>query len=106
MIIDRQLYIGQMNDRDVIRTVHKLKRNKLCTGVVVITLPLFDQGMLEIYDVNEFQQSYYQERYDEIHIVGITHTRRGAVMLVKDIIADIYDKTGGFDCTNFFMQGV
>lgn len=105
MIVDRHLYIGQMKDSDVVRTVRKLKKNKPCAGVFVVTLPLFDQGILEIYDANELTQKYYRERTDEIHVVGISHTRHGAVTLVRDIISDIYDKTGDFDCTDYFMQG-
>ena len=106
MIIEKKLYIGEMTKHEAVWALRRLKKNKLCPGFVVITLPLADNCMLEIYDVSEFKQKYYADRYDDIHIIGIAHTKRGAMRLTRDIVQDIHEKTGGFDVTNYFMQGV
>lgn len=104
MTIDKRLYVGDLSDKKIARMIRKIKKFKLCTGVVLVTLPLFDQGLLEIYDINEFQQEYYKKRSDDIHVVGIAQTKRQAYRLVRDIIDDIYQKTGTFDCMNYFCS--
>ncbi|MBP3326459.1 MAG: hypothetical protein J6L77_08600 [Coprococcus sp.] len=104
MIIDKRLYVGCMPDRSVIRIIRKIKKFKLCTNVYVVTLPLFHDGMLEIYNMNEFQQKLYRDMEDSIHIVGIAPTRRMAVYLVRDIVDDVYKKTGGFDMESYFSN--
>ncbi len=106
MTIDKNLYVGKMSDKNVIKIIRKIKKFKLCTGVVLITLPLFGQGLLEIYDMNEFQQEYYKRHSDEIHVVGISQTKRQAYRLVRDIIDDVYAKTGAFDCVSYFQTKV
>ncbi|MGN0394630.1 MAG: hypothetical protein ACI4EF_04650 [Coprococcus sp.] len=102
MIIDEQLYIRHMSDRSVIKIIRKIKKFKLCTGAYVVTLPLFNDGMLEIYNVNEFQQPVYKEIGDSIHIVGIAPTRKMAVYLIRDIVDDVYKETGGLDMKTYF----
>jgi hypothetical protein len=102
MIIDKHLYIGSLPEKSAIKIVRKIKKFKLCAGVQVITLPMFNEGLLEIYDLNEFQQEYYKAHSDDIHVVGIAVTRRQAYYLVRDIIDDVYRNTGTFDCDTYF----
>ncbi len=102
MIIDEHLYIGTMPEKMAFKLIKKIKKFKICPGTFVITYPLFGEGLLEIYDVNEFQQEYYKKHSDDIHIVGISQTRKGAFYLVRDIMDDVYKKTGTCDCVNYF----
>ncbi len=102
MIIDKQLYVGGLPDRGVIRLIKKIKKFKPCASTYIITLPLSLEGMLEIYNANELRQRRYMQMEDRIHIVGIAPSKRIAVYLVRDIIDDIYRKTGGFDVNSYF----
>lgn len=104
MIIDEHLYIGTMPEKTASRLLKKIKNFKSFSGAFVVTFPLFDDGLLEIYDVNEFRQEYYKRRSDDIHIVGISQTRKGAFYLVRDIMDDVYAKTGTCDCVNYFKN--
>lgn len=104
MTIDEHLYIGTLSEKAALKLVKKIKKSKPCEGVFVITLPLFDDGLLEIYNFNELLQKFYQERLDDIHIVGISMTRKGAYYLSKDIINDVYNNTGAFNCTEYFEK--
>lgn len=106
MTIDKNLYVGKMSDKNIIKIIRKIKKFKLCPGVILITLPLFNEGLLEIYDMNEFQQEYYKKHSDDIHVVGISQTKRQAYRLVRDIIDDVYSKTGTFDCVSYFTTKV
>lgn len=107
MVIDDKFYIGRARDRQIIRMVRGIRRFhrvKYIPGIYVVTLPLFGDGILEIYELNEFRQKVYEDILDRIHIVGAASTRAQAVELVRDIIDDIYRKTGDVDVKNFFAS--
>ena len=92
MVIDDKFYVGGARDRQIIRMVRGIRRFhrvKYVPGVFVITLPLFGDGILE---------------GDAIHIVGAAPSRFQAVLLVRDIIDDIYKKTGDVDVERFFAS--
>lgn len=67
-----------------------------------MTLPVFGEGLLEVYDFNEFQQGIYKHYMDDIHIVGIAPSKKLAYYVVRDIIDDVYKNTGTFDCDTYF----
>ena len=105
MVIDEKFYVGRAKDRQIIRMVRGIKyfhKVRYVPGVFVVTLPLFGDGILEIYEMNEFRQKIYRDMSDSIHIVGAAATRAQAISLVRDIIDDIYKKTGGVDVKEFF----
>ena len=70
MTIVKRLYTGVMPDRTASRLIKRIKKRKPCADVYVITLPLFEDGLLEVYEANEFLQPYYKKRTDDIVIVG------------------------------------
>ena len=54
--------------------------------------------------LNELRQKIYTDMGDAIHIVGAAPSRFQAVLLVRDIIDDIYKKTGDVDVERFFAS--
>ena len=95
MVIDDKFYVGGARDRQIIRMVRGIRRFhrvKYVPGVFVITLPLFGDGKI------------YTDMGDAIHIVGAAPSRFQAVLLVRDIIDDIYKKTGDVDVERFFAS--
>ena len=107
MVIDDKFYVGGARDRQIIRMVRGIRRFhrvKYVPGVFVITLPLIGDGILEIYELNELRQKIYTDMGDAIHIVGAAPSRFQAVLLVRDIIDDIYKKTGDVDVERFFAS--
>jgi len=40
---------------------------------------------------------------DDIFIVGMSMTKMGAFLLIRDIIRDVYSTTGMFDCKDYFL---
>lgn len=73
-------------------------------GVFVITLPLFGDGILEIYELMNSGRRSTLDMGDAIHIVGAAPSRFQAVLLVRDIIDDIYKKTGDVDVERFLHR--
>ena len=92
MTIVKRLYTGVMPDKTASRLIKRIKKRKPCADVYVITLPLFEDGLLEVYEANEFLQPYYKKRTDDIVIVGMSM-----------IIRDVYGTTGKFDCKDYFL---
>jgi hypothetical protein len=103
MTIVKRLYTGVMPDKTASQLIKRIKKRKPCADVYVITLPLFEDGLLEVYEANEFLQPYYKKRTDDIVIVGMSMTKAGAFFLIRDIIRDVYGTTGKFDCKDYFL---
>lgn len=104
MVIDKHLYVGRMPGINVIKTIKNIQKFKMCPGVVVITLPMWGEGLLEVYHQPELTQSRYRQRSNDIHIVGIASSKIQAYSLVRAIIDDVYTATGGFDCASYFKN--
>lgn len=131
MVIDEKFYVGRASGRSVIRMVRGIRRAdrinrrmyrsegdggarrasqavkravsaRKPVDIYVITLPVFDDGILEIYNLAELGQRAYASGDTEIHIVGAAPTRIQAMLIVRDIVDDIYKKTGGVDVKGFF----
>ena len=99
-VID-SLYVKGIKDKKINKFVSKIKNNKIVNGIYVITLPIFDDGILEIYSYLQFKQKFYSKFYDDIVVVGIAKNKEDADMLVLDIVQQLYDADCGFDIRRF-----
>jgi len=99
MKFHRELYVG--NSIGNVRKVKwKLKHGAGQLRVFVIALaPGSDE--LEIYHCAFLQQKYY--RRNPPCIVGIAGGYEEAVELLQEMIADIYEKTGGYRLKEYFL---
>lgn len=95
MQIYDKLYIGKSAKPNEKKILRKIKHGKLQYGVYVITLPLLDNDLLEIYSANELTQKFYKK--SNLKIVGIAGDYYEALELASNIILEIYEKTGRFD---------
>ena len=82
----------------LIRSVYKYKPE---FGLFLITLPLEDGALLEVYNYNVFLQPYFLERNDEIVVVGITKSKGSANELLRKITEDSLRVTGGLDIKKY-----
>ncbi|HBE08924.1 MAG TPA: hypothetical protein DCY81_00060 [Lachnospiraceae bacterium] len=82
----------------LIRSVYKYKPE---FGLFLITLPLEDGALLEVYNYNVFLQPYFLERDDEIVVVGITKSKGSANELLRKITEDSLRVTGGLDIKKY-----
>ena len=82
----------------LIRSVYKYKPE---FGLFLITLPLEDGALLEVYNYNVFLQPYFLERDDEIVVVGITKSKGSANELLRKITEDSLRVTGGLDIKRY-----
>ena len=84
------------------KILHNLKHNKLQINVYVITLPLSEGGIMEIYPAYVLLQNIYKKQ--NIYVIGIASDRTEANELVERIIMDCYMKTGGLDIEKFIYE--
>lgn len=105
MFISDKYYTYNLTRRKQAYIKKKLTRQKPVSGLYVVVLPLFQDGLLEIYPYNQLLQPFYKSLSDKIRIVGVAKGKEQAQALVVDMIQDIYDATGdAFLVERFFFE--
>lgn len=84
------------------KILHNLKRGKLQINVYVITLPLTEGGIMEIYPAYIFLQKIYKKQ--NIYIIGLASDKNEAYDLAGRIIMECYSNTGGFDIRKYYHE--
>lgn len=87
----RDLFTYGIKDKKVDRIADKIKRGKKINKLFLVTLPLFDDGIMEVYQYNQLLQPYYAERTDDIIVVGMSIGKNGANEIILDIIQRMTD---------------
>ncbi|MCR5214214.1 MAG: hypothetical protein K6E10_07335 [Eubacterium sp.] len=106
MCIAPGVYSDMIEDKEFGKLLKKVARKKpVATGLFVVTKPLYEAGIMEIYDYNELLQPFYRKKKIKLNIIGISSSRQGAKEIVKNIIDDMYDSLGTIDVTGFFKLG-
>ena len=100
-IIDK-LYTYGMSDKKLDKIIAKVKKGKVIPNLCLITLPLFEDGILEIYDYNQFQQAFYIGIKKDIVVLGFAPDKAMAQEIVLSITQDLYDADCDFDVRKFF----
>ena len=96
------LYLGCDMEKDMKRIQKKMKNKKIQLGVFAITLPIFGEGLLEIYKSQEFLQKLYDEK--EILVAGLAANENEAKELACKIVSDCYFKTGCFEVKKYLDE--
>ena len=99
MEIYSKLYIGEEAKPKEKKIISRLKKGKMQVGVYVITLPIGENDLLEIYSAAELTQKFYHRIC--LKVVGIAGSYMEAVMLAGRIINEIYENTGGFNTREY-----
>ncbi|MCM1494174.1 MAG: hypothetical protein NC089_00060 [Bacteroides sp.] len=97
MKLYNRMYVRGIPDRRILPTMRKMNRNKSISNLHCITLPVFQDGILEIYEYEELRQPVYEELEHPVIVIGITRTRNEADELVRLIVDEVYQNTGGFE---------
>ncbi len=80
----------------------RLKYNVKNLKLALVCLPIFGDGLMEIYDYKQFQQSFYKKIKKDVVVLGIAPDRGSAQEIVLSITQDLYDADCGFDIKYFF----
>ena len=98
------LYTYETKEKKIKNMMKKVQNRKVVPSLSLITMPVFGDGLLEIYDYNQLLQPFYKKYYDDIVVVGIAKDRGSAMNLVEEIMqdycdSDYYDEN--FNLVNF-----
>ena len=100
--ISEKLYTDSDSDKLFRRNLIKIKLKRPVCNLYVVTMPLYEAGIMEIYDYNELLQPYYRKLKRTIDILGVSKTRNGAKQITCDILEDVYSEYGEADVKSYF----
>ncbi len=83
------------------KQIRKIYKYKPVMNLVLITFPIADKGILEIYNYNVLLQPYYRQHEDEIIIVGIASKKDEAQEILRGIVEETVRETGGIDVKGY-----
>ncbi len=103
MVWHKRIYFNKdiKNKRKIIS---KIKKGKLQYSAFVITLPLTDDGILELYPSYVLLQPAFKN--SNLYIIGISDDRNKALKLMATIIMECYNKTNSFNVSEYIRNGV
>ena len=93
--VSPNVYSEEMSEKAFSRTLRRIALKRPVAGLFVVTEPIMNTGIMEIYDYNELLQPYYRKNKSTLNILGIAKSRESAKILVCDIIDDAYRELGG-----------
>ncbi len=101
MKLYNRMYVRGLPDKKVIPTMRKMKRKKSMSGLYCITLPVFRDGILEIYEYGELLQDVYEDLEHPVIVIGIAGSYTDAEEMVRLIVDEVYQNSGGFDVEEY-----
>ena len=76
------------------KQIRKIYKYKPAINLFLVTFPIADKGILEIYNYNVLLQPYYRQHEEEIIIVGISSKKDEAKELIRSIVEETVRETG------------
>lgn len=97
-----KLYRNDFSDRKLAAIKKKIQKKSPKLKLFLITLPIGNQGILEVYWYPELLQPFYRNMKKEAVVVGIAEDREEAFALIETIIKDIGLHDGKIPINEFF----
>jgi hypothetical protein len=95
------LYISEdLASKRKSRLIKAIEKGRLTFAVYCITFASNPDNLFDILNANELLFPYYKKK--DMHIIGLAPSREAAILLVKDMIEEIYGKTGDFRVREYF----
>ena len=88
------LYVGESIRHKTDKIKWKINHNAGQINIYVITIASNSQNLLDIIPAQELMQKGYPKR--ELYVVGLAQGKEEAYEIVKQIIDEVYQKTGEF----------
>lgn len=82
----------------------KIKRKSPKVNLFLITLPLGNQGILEIYWYPELLQKIYQKMDVDVIVVGLADSREQAFKWIEKIVTEIGLQDANIPVKEFFKE--
>ena len=99
-----KLYIDDISDKQLVSIKKKIQRKSPKLNLYLITLPVGNQGILEVYWYPELLQYFYQKMYTEIIVVGLAGSREEAFNIIRKIVIEIGLQENKISVDEFFKE--
>lgn len=97
----KRLYTNDLSPKKVKRYRSKLEQGKPALSLYLITLPLNGEGLLEVYPYTLLLQKHFKKEQRAVYILGFADSYDEALEVVRKLVEDMYEQTGGFDVARF-----
>uniref|UniRef100_UPI0040560523 hypothetical protein n=1 Tax=Agathobacter sp. TaxID=2021311 RepID=UPI0040560523 len=95
------LFLGEKAAPKYKQTVRKIKNRKLTPNIYVIAFPSNPQNLLDIIPTWELMQSGYPKEH--VRIIGIADGKREAFEVTRQIVDEVYQKTGTTNVKEYLL---
>ena len=102
--ISKKVYSSEITEKQFSKLLRRVALKRPVKDLYVVTNPLYDAGILEIYNYNELLQPFYRKQKRVIDIFAVAKSRGEAKQLVCDILDDAYRELGGPDIKGLFSD--
>lgn len=101
------LYLGEKAKEDKYKILGKVVKSRFQADTFLVMLPSNSSNVLDILQANYLNQPHFRKKYykQEIYVVGIAKGRDEALELVRQIVDEVYQATGGFDVSGYLHFG-
>jgi len=96
------LYVGESIRHKTEKIKWKIRHNAGQIDIYVIAKASNPQNLLDIIPAQELMQKAYPKK--DLYIIGLAHGKNEAHELVKQIIDEVYQNTGGFDIIPYLQS--
>lgn len=96
----KHLYVGQKAKKKRFSIIQNIRKGRYQAGVHVITPSSGGRNIMDIYPSGVLLSEYYSKKEDLL-ILGIAADYYEALEVVRDIVDEMYQKTGGFSIQEF-----
>ena len=97
----KNIYTGEMEEKSFKKMLRKIQLKRPVMGIYVITQPIENHGLLEIYNYNELLQPYYRNKKGTVLVVGVASSREAAAQVVADMMEDMMQQLGRIDVNEY-----
>lgn len=95
-----KLYIGEKMKAKKDKAIVSIDKQEVTYGVYCIAFASQPANLFDIMNANELLFPCYKKA--DVRIVGLAKGREEAVLLVQDMLMEVYNKTGEFDVRAYF----
>lgn len=95
-----RLYVGDRMKKKKDKAILSINHSEITSDVYCIAFASHPGNLFDILNANELLFPHYKR--SKIHIVGLAKGKEEAIDLVRDMLMEVYHKTGAFDVRSYF----
>ena len=103
----RRLYVGENAKAAKYKIFGRVRKGRLQKDAFLVMLPSNKDNLLDIMEANYVLQPHFKKNVykDDLYIVGLAKGKDEALELVRTIVDEVYQHTGGFDISGYLKFG-